>query len=234
MRQSFYFASLILVLLTSLDFFAGSACGQSLHSKRLHLGQRRIHLHPRVYGWNGGYHASTAFEGYARGIASVVQAQGERNLADAIALRELEVARKLQLENKVLKVRTFYERREVFAQQHAAERAINRDKRESRLARIRLSDLTSEEFNHSTGEIKWPALLADEAFSDYSSWFNSLLAERAKYGRIDAGSLGEAQKLIKEWRAEVTGVKDQVSATVLRDSLRFLLRLDQELQRNLS
>lgn len=98
---------------------------------------------------------------------------------------------------------------------------------------MRLSDLSAEELNPTTGEIKWPTLLADEAFTDYSAWFDSLLAERAKYGQLSAGALGEAETLIKQWRAELAAVKDQVPEAVLRDSLRFLLRLDRELQAKL-
>jgi hypothetical protein len=104
---------------------------------------------------------------------------------------------------------------------------------EARLARIRLTDFSADEFNPATGEINWPMLLADEAFADYRAWFDSLLAERARYGRISAGALGEAESLIKQWRAEVTGVKDQVPAAALRENLRFLLRLDRELQTKL-
>jgi hypothetical protein len=186
------------------------------------------------YGWGFGYHSSTAFEGYARGRADVIRAKGEANLNNALAQREWESAYKQYLENRVNRVRTFYERREIYNQQQAKYYAERRDKLEAYLERIRLTDLTPQELNPATGSVAWPTLLADEAFSDYSSWFDQLLAERAKYGEISPKTLGQAKVLIKQWRGELTQVKDQVSEAMLRDSLRFLLRLDRELDRQWS
>lgn len=220
----------VILGLTSTLFVAtgtGVSLGQSVPS---HHGHPHFHGHGGFY---GGYHASTVAEGYARGLADVIRAEGENNLSNALAQREWEAARKQQYENKILKVKTFYERRAIYEYEHAADIALRREKVEARLARIRLTDFSAEEFNPTTGEINWPVLLADEAFSDYSAWFDSLLAERAKYGRLSAGALGEAESLIKQWRAELTSVRDQVSDAVLRDSLRFLLRLDRDLQANL-
>lgn len=43
----------------------------------------------------------------------MIRAQGKNNLSNALAQREWEAARKQQLENKVLKVQTYYERRAI-------------------------------------------------------------------------------------------------------------------------
>ena len=233
MRRTLSLVAFGLFLTTCFAVGQGVCLGQSAESNYAHPGHRYFHGHGGVYGWGGGYHASTAAEGLARGAADVIRARGENNLSNALAQRQWEAARKQQLENKVLKVRTFYERRAIYEYEHAEEIALRRERAEARLARIRLSDFSAAEFDPTTGEIQWPALLADQAFIDYSIWFDSLLAERAKYGQLDAGALGEAQTLIKQWRAEVTAVKDQVPQAVLRDSLRFLLRLDRELQTKL-
>jgi hypothetical protein len=208
----------------------GVSLGQSVNSGHGHHGHHHFHGHGGFY---GGYRASTVAEGYARGLADVIRAQGESNLSNALAQREWEAARKEQYENKILKVKTFYERRAIYDYEHAAEVAARRAKAEARIARIRLTDFSAEEFNPATGVITWPTLLADEAFADYSAWFDSLLSERAKYGRLSAGELGEAEAIIKQWRAELVGVKDQVPAALLRDNLRFLLRLDRELKTKL-
>ena len=230
MRRTLSLAAFGLLLTTFFAVSHGVTFGQSVESSYSQPGHRYFHGHGGVYGYGGGYHASTAAESYARGLADVIRAQGENNLSNALAQREWEAARKQQFENKVLKVQTFYERRAIYEYEHAAETALRREKTEARLARVRLSDLSAEELNPTTGEITWPALLGDEAFADYSTWFDSLLAERAKYGQVSAGDLGEAETLIKQWRAELAAVKDQVPDAVLRDSLRFLLRLDRELQ----
>lgn len=208
--------------------------GQSVESVPVYPHHRHFHRHCLPFVWHGGHHASTVAEGYARGLADVIRARGESNLNNAVALRELEVARAQALQNKVLKVESFYARRELFRQKHAAEVAARRARAEERLAKLRLQELSPQELNPATGEITWPILLADEAFADYTEWFNGLFAERAKYGEVSAGALGEAEEIIKQWRAEVTAVRDQVPEEVLRESLRFLLRLDRELERQTS
>ena len=208
--------------------------GQSVSSGHVHPHHRHFHGHIPHFGWYGGYHASTVAEGYARGLADVIRARGESNLNHALAQREWEAARKEALESRVLKVETFYARREVYRQNHAAEIAARRAKTEARLAKLRLRELTPEELNPETGEITWPTLLADEAFADYAAWFDALFAERAKYGELSAGALGEAESILKQWRAEVTAVRGQVPDAVLRESLRFLLRLDRELEQQTS
>lgn len=218
-------------LVAALCLSGANAClGQSVHSEHIHRHHRHAFRHVPHYSLRGGYHASTAAEGYARGLADVVRARGENNLHNALAQREWEAARKLNLENRVLKVQAFYERREIYRQNHAQQIAEQREKAEARLARLRLTELTHEEFNRDSGVVNWPPLLADAAFADYAAWFDALFAERAKYGELSAGTLGEAEMIIKEWRADITAVKDQVPEALLRDSLRFLLRLNRELE----
>lgn len=209
---------------------AASSSGQSANSYHVHPHRGHIHRHYHPHGFYSGLHASTVAEGYARGLADVIRARGESNLNNALALRELEAARAQALQNKVLKVETFYARREIYHQQHAAEVAARRVAAKARLAKLKLEELSPQELNLATGEVSWPTLLADEAFGDYTAWFDALLAERAKYGEVSAGKLGEAEAIIKQWRAEVTSVRGQVPDEVLRESLRFLLRLDRELQ----
>lgn len=225
-----------LAILGSLCFSlnAQSSYGQSMTSGFSYSYNGPAPAPSAGYGWGFGYHSSTAFEGYARGRADVIRAKGEANLNNALAQREWESAYKQFLENRVNRVRTFYERREIYNQQQAKVYAERRDKLEARLERIRLTDLTPQEFDPATGHVAWPTLLADEAFSDYSAWFDQLFAERAKYGELSPKALCQAKVLIKQWRGELTEVKDHVSEAMLRDSLRFLLRLDRELDRQWS
>jgi len=227
-------ASLGFLASSFLSLTAQSSYGQSLSSGYSYSYNGPTPASVAGYGWGFGYHSSTAFEGYARGRADVIRAKGEANLNNALAQREWESAYKQYLENRINRVRTFYERREIYNQQQAKLYAERRDKLEARLERIRLTDLTPHELDPESGSVAWPTLLAAEAFSDYSGWFDQLFAKRAKYGELSPRALGQAKVLIKQWRGELTEVKDQVPEAMLRDSLRFLLRLDRELDRQWS
>jgi hypothetical protein len=186
------------------------------------------------YGGYAGHHASTAGEGYARGMAEVIRSYGENNLANARAQREWEAARKAYIDNRILATKAFWERRQIYQQERAAELYEQREKAEAYLAKIRLEDLTPQEFDLETGQIEWPKLLADPRFQKGRSMLDELFAKRAQYGELSIDDYSKAESLIKLWRDELTEQRDEFPDEVLRDSLRFLLRLNRELEHNYS
>ena len=189
------------------------------------------------YGYGGGYgghHSSTAGEGYARGMAEVIRSYGENNLANARAQREWEAARKAYIDNRVAATQAFYERRQIYQQHQAAEHYEQREKAEAYLATIRLEDLSPQEFDLETGQIVWPKLLADARFAEGRGQLDELFAKRAQYGELDIDDYSRAEMLIKKWREVLTDQRDLFPDAVLRDSLRFLLRLNRELEHNYS
>jgi hypothetical protein len=187
------------------------------------------------YGYAGGYrHASTAGEGYRRGLAEVIRSYGENNLANARAQREWEAARKAYIENRLLATEAFWERRQLYQQERAAEQYEQREKAEAYLAKVRLEDLTPQEFDLETGQIMWPKLLADARFKKGREMLDDLFGRRAQYGELSIDDYSKAESLIKLWRQELTDDRDDFPDEVLRDSLRFLLRLNRELEHNYS
>jgi hypothetical protein len=190
---------------------------------------------PYPYGYAGGYHhASTAGEGYRRGLAEVIRSYGENNLANARAQREWEAARKEYIENRLLATKAFWERRQIYQQERAAEQYEEREKAEAFLAKVRLEDLSPQEFDLETGQIVWPKLLADARFKKGREMLDELFARRAQYGELSIDDYSKAESLIKLWRQELTDDQDEFPEEVLRDSLRFLLRLNRELEHNYS
>lgn len=178
------------------------------------------------------YHSSTAGEGSARGMADVIRSYGENNLANARAQREWEAARREFIENRVLATQAFYERREMYNQYRAAKQYEEREKANAWLAKIRLEDLSPQEFDVETGRILWPSLLADERFHNFRTQVTALFAKRSQYGELDVDDYAKAELLIKQWRAVLTSHREQIPDAMLRDSLRFLLRLNRELEHN--
>ena len=75
------------------------------------------------YGYRGGYHASTAAEGYQRGMADIIRSRGQANLMNAQAAGYLEDARAKYLENRYRATEIYYERRKIYQQEQAAKHA---------------------------------------------------------------------------------------------------------------
>src|SRR5262245_34433251 len=60
--------------------------------------------------------ASTAGEGYARGLSSVIEAQGQRNLSNSQAAINLTQARSSQIDNQVKSVNAYWEKKDIYSQ----------------------------------------------------------------------------------------------------------------------
>lgn len=184
-------------------------------------------------GYRGGYHASTAAEGYSRGVADVVRSQGAKNLMDSRAAINLEDARSKYLDNRVKAAETYWERRRIYQEARAEEQYAKSQQRQAQRSRAMLRQLGPQDLNTTTGDVAWPVLLGDPAFDEYREPLEELFAKRAEYGELSSQDYLQAKTLIREWRADVTAKKNQLPATAVRDSLRFLLKLNRELDNNL-
>ena len=69
----------------------------------------------------GGSHASTAAEGYANGMAAMVQSAGSYNLNTSQAAMNLESARSQALDNDLKGTQTYFEMRNINTTQRKAE-----------------------------------------------------------------------------------------------------------------
>ncbi|MEM6656046.1 MAG: hypothetical protein AAF596_09605 [Planctomycetota bacterium] len=184
-------------------------------------------------GFRGGYHSSTAAEGYARGVAEAVRAQGEKNLNDAQAASIGEDARSKYIDNRVRAVQAYYERKKYYNEYREELLYKEAEKRQQRLDRKLMKPLTPDEFDTTTGAIDWPFLLEDDAFSEYTEPLSEIFLQRGASGGITSGDYLEAKRLIKEARAAVTDRKDLYPKNTVEYSLRFLLKLNRELDQNL-
>lgn len=189
---------------------------------------------PYYNGYGGGYHASTAAESYSRGLSSVIQAQGEKNLMDSEARKNNEQARSAYLDNRVKSVETYWKRREIYNEQTEEKLYKASLERQQRLAKVKLTDISPQELNPSTGAVTWPSLLASDRYDPFRGPLEELLAKRSQYGALSVEDLVEAKTLIRSWRGAVTADRAAYPDELVRSALRFLLKLDRNLDENFS
>ncbi|QDU88011.1 hypothetical protein Pla175_13800 [Pirellulimonas nuda] len=178
--------------------------------------------------------ASTAAEGYQRGVAGVIQAQGERNLSNSQAAINMTDARSAHIDNQVKSVNAFWETRGIYEQHKQEEQYQMTQRRSAYLARNGLQSLTPQEFDRSTGAIAWPKILEQPAYDEYRKKLDELFKDRASNGALTGSQYMEATTATKEWRAAITAQKDQYPGPILSDMLRFILKVNRELDDNLS
>jgi hypothetical protein len=178
--------------------------------------------------------ASTAAEGYQRGMASVIQAQGERNLSNSQAAINLTDARSSQIDNQVKSVNAFWEKKDIYDQRQQQEFAKIEAKRSAYMERHGLGYLTPQEFDRTTGTITWSRVLEQKDYDVYRKMLDQLFKERAYNGALTGEQYLEATKANKEWRDMLSKQKDVYPAPILSQMIRFILKLNRELDDNLS
>lgn len=154
------------------------------------------------YGYGGyGYgHASTAAEGAARGMADVVRSAGAANLMNSEAVKNLEDAKKKEIENRVLWVQSYFEMEKINRETRYADIAKRRATTEDlvRYAKdVEPRKLSTGELDPLTGEINWPVVLELDPYVDFRNKVEVLFAKWAKYGHLAANEQLELRKLME-------------------------------------
>jgi hypothetical protein len=125
-----------------------------------------------------GYPLSYAAHGYA----DIVRSAGVYNLTTSEAYKNLEDARKKNIDNRLLWTKTYFEMRRVNDEYRRAQ--YERDKRTQedfiRYAQAAAPRrLTSSQLDPITGYLKWPRLLLTADFADLRRDLDKLFSERA-------------------------------------------------------
>ena len=174
--------------------------------------------------------ASTAEEGWARGAADIIRSRADANLSNSQAASNAQDAYAKAIRNSVDSVDAYWERRRI----NEENRAARRQRTVSYSQRRSLQPLTRREFDRTTGEINWPEQLASPQFSKYRDEFDAIFRKRAEEGWLDSADYLRASEMSKEWRAVLTDLRGQVPTPMLSQMVRFVLKLDRELNNNLS
>lgn len=180
------------------------------------------------------YHSSTAAEGYQRGAADVIRSQGLKNLRDSQAAINLQDAYSARIDNSIKSVNAYWERKDIYNQRQAEKNYEIGAQRNAWLARHRLESLTAAEFDRTTGAINWPQVLKQPEYDQYRNPLNELFKKRATSGALSGDDYLAATTASKEWRAMLTSQQNEYPQAILKQMIRFILKLNRELDDNLS
>ncbi len=188
------------------------------------------------YGWGGyggyGYgFASTAAEGYARGMADVVRSAGAYNLMSSAAAINLEQARSAYLDNQLKYTETYYAKKRMHQSYVDSTRSLGMSS--ERLASLAKSTppapLTEKELDPVSGNIAWPRVLRDDPYESLRQKLDGLFAQRADAGgNISYKHADEIVAVSNELSAELKKrLKDYPSGDYM-SAKRFIERLSRE------
>jgi hypothetical protein len=213
-----YSVGLVVVALTLAAANVASAESSGVSTFKVQGGKHFGHHghHPHFgFGFDGGFHASTAAEGFLFGKAAVIDSVGRFRVNDAQANILNEQARALDRENDLLQVKAFHARLQIARQTREAERARRAAKQieGQQLLRARQNvvhaavyQLNADELNLVTGEIRWPAVLEAAQFAADRARIEELVVRQARYGADDlvtAEIVRASERLARALRAEI-------------------------------
>lgn len=130
----------------------------------------------------GNFGASTAAEGAGYGMASVISAQGSANLQNSEAVKNMQQAQSMALDNDLKSTNTYFEMKRV-------NKAYKDSVREKPLSTDQLYRIAQEgapkrpgpsQLDPLTGEITWPMVLRDPRYVDQQKEIQELFASRAE------------------------------------------------------
>jgi hypothetical protein len=177
--------------------------------------------------------ASTAGEGYARGVSGIIQAQGERNLNNSQAAINAQDAYSMAIDNSTKSVNAFWEQKDIYKARQQQEFAEIGRKRSDYLARHGLESLTPAEYDRTTGQITWPKILEQKEFDQYRTTLDELMRKRAYQGALTGEEYMQATAASKEWRAMLAKQKSVYPPQILSQMTRFVLKVTREINENL-
>src|SRR5688572_20771421 len=146
---------------------------------------------PSTYNGYGGYYGGSYGGGTVagsamQGMASVISAQGNYNLATSAAAVNMTQAQKNDIQNRQEWTNTYFEMRATNRAATTAERGPPPSHEQiARLAAAGMpKPLTSHEVDPVSGQVAWPDLLQDNLFAQQRAQVEQLMAKRAQYGRL--------------------------------------------------
>jgi hypothetical protein len=161
-------------------------------------------------GWYVDNSASTAAEGYARGISDVVRAQGQYNLATSQAAINMTEAQSREIDVREKFTNAYFDMRATNRAARAAERGP-RDTMDDfvRYAQAgRPAPLSPSQFDPVSGRIYWPRALRTDVFAGDRAALDELFAQRATYGDL---SIAQVDQLRRHSNSMLQQLKGQVA-----------------------
>jgi hypothetical protein len=177
--------------------------------------------------------ASTAAEGYANGVSNIIQSRGQKNLNDSQARINNQDAYSKALDNSTKSVNTFWEQKDIYAQRQQEKFAGYQRQRQAYLAAHGLQSLTPEEFDRTTGTVAWLKVLEQKQYDPYRLPLDKLMKQRAYAGALTSDEYMEATQACKDWRAALAKQKGVYPSQILDQMIKFVLKVNREINENL-
>jgi hypothetical protein len=177
--------------------------------------------------------AATAGESYARGMSGIISAQGQKNLSDSQAAINLTDARSNQIDNQVKSVNAYWEKKGIYQQHVEEENAQIEAARQRYVARRGSLDLSTDEFDRTTGQVNWPKILQQSAYDPFRTKLDALFHDRSYNGALTGDQYVEATTTYNDWRDAILDQKNEYPSPILQQMLRFLIKVKRELDDNL-
>lgn len=178
--------------------------------------------------------ASTAAEGYANGVSNIIQSRGQKNLNDSQARVNNQDAYSKALDNSTKSVNTFWEQKDIYAQRQQEKFAGYQRQRQAYLAAHGLQSFTPEEFDRASGTVVWLRVLEQKQYDEYRLPLDKLMKQRAYAGALTSDEYMEATKACKDWRSALAKQKGVYPAQILDQMIKFVLKVNREINENLS
>lgn len=182
------------------------------------------------YGW-GGYGASTAAEGYAQGMASVIYSAGAANWMNSAAAINVEAARSAYLDNQIKFTETYYAKKRIH--QSYVDSTRNLGQSSQRLAMLAKAapavPLSESELDPVSGQIAWPSALRGDKYAPLRTKLDGLFAKRAEVGgNISLKQADAIADSSNELAAELKKNLKQYPSGEYMQAKRFVERLSRE------
>lgn len=186
-------------------------------------------------GWGGySYHASTAGEGYMRGMSDVIRSQGMRNMMNSEAAKNMEDARAKYIDNRLKSTKAYFEMKRYNKEYRDATKTPRPTSEQLfRLAKEATPKaLSPAELDPVTGAISWPQLLNQDDFASARQTIDQLFAQRAKAsGKFTIDQAQKASQAVSDLQVELRRRINDYPPQVFSQTNAFLKRLSYEVRK---
>ncbi len=172
------------------------------------------------FGGLGGFYGGipgggTVAGSWMQGMASVISAQGNYNLATSAAAVNLTQAQKQDIQNRIAGTNAYFSMQET----NRAARAAKRSPRlaEEQLVRIAAQaapkPLDNNDIDPVSAQINWPSVLQDDIFKNDRNMVEQLLAKQVSLGRLGIAEheqIGDAiERIAATLKAQIDKIPTQ-------------------------
>lgn len=170
------------------------------------------------------HHASTAQEGAARGMASVIGAAGAANMMNSQAAINIQEANKKYIENRLQATDTYFRMKSINQQYRESQRKPPPTQEQAiRISQMRLPDrATANNIDPLTGQIAWPKGLQFDAFKDARASLEQLFAIRAEQGHLSPDQFMEVRQLTTNMTEQLRNYTSQLGGNASIQARKFL------------